>query len=803
MTRAHTRSGALAFVLSIASITSFAHAVNGSDLISRIGPSIAGGTELRINGNAMAEMALTPTALLERVPLADGREVNLSLERFEILAADATFVHQTPQGEIQLPRPDVQLWRGTVAGEENSAVFLALSRQVGVNGYIITDAGVDIISSGKRGAQAPVIHRPAEVGGGAVFGTICQGALIAPGIEIPPERFTGERATGPCRNYRIAIDTDSSFTISVFDGNAADAQAYLAVLFGAVSEIYQRELNIRLQVPYIRTWQSDDPWSGGSTDQLLTQFTNSWNSTMSGVQRELAHLVVQRIRGGGIAWLGGICSSNGYGVSTGMNGFFPYPLQDHNQNNWDVMVVAHELGHNFGTAHTHDYVPAIDNCAQGECLTSSQGTIMSYCHLCPGGMSNIRLTFGPRIIARISQFTASRPSCGTSLPRVVSSPADIEVDEGDNVTLTGAVDGIGGGQYRWLRGTVVLSDNARFQGTTTPTLRITSATASEGGTYALRYTEACGTVTTSGAVVTVSPVCQPNEVAPTITAHPIGTIVPRGGTATFTAAATGTSAVAYQWRRNGSVLANSGRYSGTDTPTLRIDRVTSADAGSFHCVVSASGCRASTNPATLNVLPLPGAFSLTNPSDDERQVEVPTIFSWSASEDATSYVVVVDDDPSFASPLWEYETTNLSIQAPSDAIRRGKRHFWRVTAYNNLGQTNSNESGWSFVTRGPISDLNNDGVVDGKDVAFILLQWNATCTLGPTMECPDLSGDDRVGYPDLAWILRDLGFQRDDYTPRQWKQQMKKLYKAARPGLPGRSSTDRRSDQDRLINVIE
>jgi hypothetical protein len=75
------------------------------------------------------------------------------------------------------------------------------------------------------------------------------------------------------------------------------------------------------------------------------------------------------------------------------------------------MQVLHELGHNFGSGHTHDYcnvggsAEAIDRCyvsntcgaATGlpSCSSPSpffnggSGTIMSYCHQQPGGDANI------------------------------------------------------------------------------------------------------------------------------------------------------------------------------------------------------------------------------------------------------------------------------------------------------------------------------------------------------------------------------------------------------------------------------
>ena len=55
---------------------------------------------------------------------------------------------------------------------------------------------------------------------------------------------------------------------------------------------------------------------------------------------------------------------------------------------WDIVVFTHELGHNFGTGHTHNYSPVVDSCGSGQCgglPNNDAATIMSYCHLCSGG----------------------------------------------------------------------------------------------------------------------------------------------------------------------------------------------------------------------------------------------------------------------------------------------------------------------------------------------------------------------------------------------------------------------------------
>ncbi|GIV55043.1 MAG: hypothetical protein KatS3mg039_1561 [Candidatus Kapaibacterium sp.] len=114
---------------------------------------------------------------------------------------------------------------------------------------------------------------------------------------------------------------------------------------------------------------------------------------------------------------------------------------------------------------------------------------------------------------------------------------------------------------------------------------------SPGNQYRIRLTDAADN--------TISSTTQNLTVAspPSITAHPQNAAVCEGATVNFSVTATGSN-LSYQWRRNGTNL------SGATQATLTLSGVTTAQAGSYDCVVSGScGQPLTSNTATLTINP--------------------------------------------------------------------------------------------------------------------------------------------------------------------------------------------------------
>lgn len=386
------------------------------------------------------------------------RSVTLHLERIPVLTDETVFVlgdANAPDGiGMQLPMPDMAMYRGTIDGEPDSRVFLSLTGETAY-GYIRSEDQTHLISPGPHGGEHDLlIYNLTAMPAGAIpwRDFVCSTAPkfvdLADANDGQPMTTGGEDP--PCRRVELAIDTDKEFTDNLFGGDTVAASIYAATMVGAASEIYLNDVNSYFELTFIRLWTEEDIWSGVNTFGQLIEFQQVWQSQMTHIDRHLAHYLSGRSLGGGVAWLSAIChSTNGYGLSANLDGFFPYPLQDNNVQNWDIVVFTHEIGHNFGAPHTHDVCPPIDQCApesfhgqcQDETVCISDGTIMGYCHTCPGGLSNVTLQFHPTIREIMLSFlnnvdSGSCPlSTGTTTCIIGEACEWIELDGGTNNTV--------------------------------------------------------------------------------------------------------------------------------------------------------------------------------------------------------------------------------------------------------------------------------------------------------------------------------------------------------------------------------
>ena len=106
----------------------------------------------------------------------------------------------------------------------------------------------------------------------------------------------------------------------------------------------------------------------------------------------------------------------------------------------------------------------------------------------------------------------------------------------------------------------------------------------------------CGSAPDLGAFETCS-----SNLPPSITQQPQSTTNCAGATATFSVTASGTAPLYYQWQTNSVNLVNGGDYSGVTSNVLTVSPVSSADAGSYQCIVTNASGSLTSSVATLTV----------------------------------------------------------------------------------------------------------------------------------------------------------------------------------------------------------
>lgn len=384
---------------------------------------------IEVDRHALKAFAERGGGVLRDVPLAPNARVSLALVPIDPFASDAV-VEQVVKRNGRHVRRSAPLEAagtfliGSVAGEPDSRAFLCIT-EAGEFGCVERAGRRFIISSGPYGRGLPTVAFDlSELPDGIISMSDWRCEAVEP--PVTGEARAGEGggdggiASAACRQIRVAFDTDEEF-LAIFSGNNAAALGYVATLSTALNAIYTRDLNARIATSYVRIWPDPpDPWDRlGLVDQLV-QLRSRWQIE-SPASRDMVQLLMGRSLGGGIAWVPGICSSYAYSVASGLSGYFPTPLVNNSAQNWDIMVSAHEIGHGLDMSHTHQLTPPVDGCGSSppDCSVASagQGTIMSYCHLCGGGLTNIRLEFHPENIAESLTFLGNT-SCNYSGPAV-------------------------------------------------------------------------------------------------------------------------------------------------------------------------------------------------------------------------------------------------------------------------------------------------------------------------------------------------------------------------------------------------
>ncbi len=281
----------------------------------------------------------------------------------------------------------VHYW-GTVENEPNSLVCLSfLNDQIA--GFINYDN--QQYDLGKvDNSDYHVLYKNGDLNGYPGFS--CEAITLegaTPSTQLAPVQ---QSVMAGC--VRIHMEVDYSLYQDK-SSNVTTTSDFVYALFAQTAILYANE-SINTDISFMRIWDTPSPYS--ANDPLGDLNNQNYGRTNG----DLVH-VLHTMSGGGVAYVDVICQSS---LNTGVSGIFG-SFSNVPTYSWDVEVLTHELGHNFGSPHTHACAwngnnTAIDGCGPAAgydegcagSLPANGGTIMSYCHLVSGTGINFNFGFG-------------------------------------------------------------------------------------------------------------------------------------------------------------------------------------------------------------------------------------------------------------------------------------------------------------------------------------------------------------------------------------------------------------------------
>jgi len=209
-------------------------------------------------------------------------------------------------------------------------------------------------------------------------------------------------------------------------------------------------------------------------------------------------------------------------------------------------------------------------------------------------------------------------------PTITTHPESQNVNQGGNAVFGVVASGTPAPAYQWRK------NGTPIGGATDAGYTVANAQPADAGSYTVEVLNVAGQVTSSSATLTVN-------VPPAITAQPQSLSVTAGSNATFTVTATGTAPLHYQWRFNGTDLAEA-----TGSSYL-CAKAQATDAGSYAVVVSNMAGVVTSADAVLSVTQpaAPQIVGIRLTSEGQIQLQVSGVPGHYVVE-ATTNLTVVD-----------------------------------------------------------------------------------------------------------------------------------------------------------------
>jgi hypothetical protein len=491
-------------------------------------------------------------------PVAPGVRRDVILARHEIYAPGARIFEVGAAGTRELPRSRLAFFWGVEADDPHSGVFASLDPATGTIESMTESAGVRYQLSSLEPAK-PGLHLLAtaqafvdRATGGRKLKWSCGNENLlqlptpasAPAASaerdrqassiLPEDSGAITNGGSPYNLMTVAVDTDHEFFSVKFAGAANPSTAatnYIAMMFAEINVMYERDLQTDLLIgtTILRTTAGSDPYTqtstGAATPGELSEFSDYWAANEGSVSRTVAVLLSGKSpdpdEASGIAWYTGtvqaspLCDKS-FGYS--FEQLFTFAA-DSSSLPGDTLILGHEIGHNFGTRHTHCYTPPIDQCYNLETgcysgpvscpgpttiggVTNVEGTVMSYCQIGLIAGCTATQVFGPVVLAAIKPnlqaALGNNPALDQCITAAVVGPTVSAISPNSGTTSGGTAVTITGTGFQ-SGATVTVGGAAATSVNVVSSTTLTAVTAAHAtGTVSVAVTSNSVTATLAG-----------------------------------------------------------------------------------------------------------------------------------------------------------------------------------------------------------------------------------------------------------------------------------------------------------------
>ena len=397
----------------------------------------------------------------------DGHPLTLALSRGSVFAPDYKLYVNGRETPSDAPSRLVYL-HGTAEEQPGSSVAISLDAKSGAwAGTLVTSDGVFAISlpalAAKSTVAAAATVARADLGtlGSGLVNDVLEGVADRDKAAIAAAAKRVIPAPGGIYGATLAIDTDHEF---LGDDSILAAEDLVHETIAGVSELYERQLGVPLSISSLYLYPDEnDPWNApnphsGTNAEVLCEFASFWQAhrPLAQYPRNAALFFTGKssLEISGQAWRGGLCNFTARPSSCPFGGYGIVVRNRFTQRS--VLITAHELGHVFGSPHTHCYRPEIDQCYADEagCYSGTVaqppegGSVMSYCSATNLSLGEPGL-YGNQSERVIGVMRGLVDSVGPTCLGRINDPYELAAEAGVNSATLTWVDPFGNGTG-WL-----------------------------------------------------------------------------------------------------------------------------------------------------------------------------------------------------------------------------------------------------------------------------------------------------------------------------------------------------------------